>query len=57
MSNVIYITDQKDWYEAALAKKELAFHLERNRNGIFDEAIKKEKELIRSFREGRPLAA
>lgn len=48
--NVIYITDQATWAEAAMAKKELAFHRERNRKGIFDEAIKKEEELIRSFR-------
>jgi hypothetical protein len=50
MNNIIYLQDQKDWFEVSLMKKELAFHKSRNRKGIFDEAIKKEEEFIRSFR-------
>lgn len=50
MGNVIYIEDKAEWYEASLAKKELAFHRARNNKGLFNEAIKKEEELIRSFR-------
>lgn len=49
--NVIYIQDQQTWAETAMAKKELAFHRSRNRKGLFDEAIKKEEDLIRSFKE------
>lgn len=46
---VIYKTNKNDWYEASLAKKELAFFRKRNTNGRFDEAIAKEEALIRSF--------
>ena len=50
MSNIIYLQDQKDWFEVNLMKRELAFHKKRNRKGIFDEAIKKEEAFIRSFK-------
>lgn len=46
---VIYRTNKNDWYEASLAKKELAFFRKRNINGRFDEAIAKEEALIRQF--------
>jgi hypothetical protein len=57
MGIVISITDQQSWAEAAMAKKELAFHRSRNRNGLFNEAIKKEEDLIRSFKEKAAQAA
>ena len=49
-TNVIFITDKIDWAEASLAKKQLAWHLKNNKNGMFDEAIEKEIELVRSFK-------
>lgn len=50
-TNVIYMTNQEDWLEAGMAKKELAFHRARNRKGLFDEAIAKEEALLRSFKD------
>lgn len=47
--NVIYRTNQQDWFDASLAKKELNFYRKRNGGGKFDEAIKKEEEILRSF--------
>lgn len=49
MSNVIFRTDQQGWRDAALAKKELKFFRGRNTRGRFDDAIKKEEDIIRSF--------
>lgn len=47
--NVIFRTNKDDWAEASLAKKQLAWHLANNKNGIFDEAITMETELLWSF--------
>lgn len=47
--NVIFRTNQRDWADAALAKKELKFYRGRNTGGRFDDAIKKEENIIRSF--------
>jgi len=51
MTNVIFRTKQSDWYEASLCKRELAFFHQRNKNGkgLFDEAIRKNENIIRSF--------
>ncbi len=49
MMNVIYRTDKKQWYDASLSKKELAFYRGRNTGGRFDDAIKKEEDILRSF--------
>jgi hypothetical protein len=49
MMNVIYRTDKQQWKDAALAKKELLFYRGRNVAGRFDDAIKKEEDIIRSF--------
>lgn len=47
--NVIFRTDKQSWYDAALAKKELAFFRARNTSGRFNDAIQKEEDIIRSF--------
>jgi len=47
--NVIYRTDKSMWKDAALAKKELQYYRGRNVGGRFDDAIKKEEDIIRSF--------
>lgn len=47
--NVIFRTDKQSWYSAALAKRDLAFYRARNKRGKFNEAIKKEEEILRSF--------
>jgi len=49
MTNVVYRTNKSEWYDAALAKRELAFYRGRNVNGQFDDAIKKEEDIIRGF--------
>lgn len=46
---VIYRTDKNDWASASMAKKQLAWHLKNNKDGVFDKAIEKEIDLIRSF--------
>lgn len=55
--NVIFRTDKISWAEASLAKKSLAWHLKNNKNGIFDEAIKMETDLLWSFLKDGSLAA
>jgi hypothetical protein len=49
MTNVVFRTDKQQWKDASLAKKELAFFRGRNVNGRFDDAIKQEEDIIRSF--------
>lgn len=46
---VIFRTNKLDWAAAGLVKKNLAWRLKNNVNGIFDEAIEKETELLWSF--------
>lgn len=46
---VIFRTEQNMWKDAALAKKELLFYRGRNVGGRFDDAIKKEEDIIRGF--------
>lgn len=49
--NVIFRTNQQEWRDASLAKKELKFFKKKQALGIkkFDEAIAKEEAIIRSF--------
>jgi hypothetical protein len=47
--NVVFRTNQQQWKDAALAKKELMFYRTRNVGGRFDEAIQKEENIIRGF--------
>lgn len=49
MTEIIYRTNQLDWAEAGMAKKQLAWHRANNKKGLFDAAIQKEEDLIRSF--------
>jgi uncharacterized protein YycO len=49
MLNIVFRTEKTDWAAAGLAKKSLAWHLKNNVNGIFDEAIKMETDLLWSF--------
>lgn len=46
---VVFRTEKIDWLQASEAKKQLAWHLKNNQNGIFDEAIEKETALLWSF--------
>lgn len=49
MTNVIFRTNKQQWFDASLAKKELNFYRGRNTGGRFDDAIKKEEDIIRGF--------
>lgn len=49
MGDVIFKTSSMDWREAGLAKKELSFYRRKNTKGQFNDAIKKEEDIIRSF--------
>ncbi len=49
MTNVINRQNKMDWLQASEAKKQLAWHLKNNQNGIFDDAIEKETRLLWSF--------
>jgi hypothetical protein len=46
---VIFRTSKNDWAAAGLIKKNLAWRLKNNINGVFDEAIKKETDFLWSF--------